>query len=95
MVSRAKFNRYQTAETRLARVDALLSSMSAIALGERVHLCRDSRDDKFLELALAGKADFLLTSDADLLALHPFHDTAILTPANYLAWEPRTLEGEE
>jgi putative PIN family toxin of toxin-antitoxin system len=51
---------------------------------QHVELCRDPRDNKFLELALAGRADFLLTGDADLLTLHPFRGTAILTPAAYL-----------
>jgi uncharacterized protein len=55
-----------------------------VPIGERVELCRDPRDDKFLELALAGRADLLLTGDADLLALHPFRGTAIVTPAAYL-----------
>lgn len=31
--------------------------------------CRDPHDRKFLELAFAGKADFLVTGDADLLSL--------------------------
>jgi putative PIN family toxin of toxin-antitoxin system len=56
-----------------------------VPIMQRIELCRDPRDDKFLELALAGRADFLLTGDADLLALRQFHGTAILTPAAYLA----------
>ena len=64
--------------TELARVVEL------VPIIQRVELCRDPRDDKFLELALAGRADFLLTGDADLLTLHPFRGTAILTPAAYL-----------
>ena len=55
-----------------------------VSITQRVELCRDPRDDKFLELALAGRADFLLTGDTDLLTLHPFRRTAILTPAAYL-----------
>ena len=55
-----------------------------VPITQRVELCRDPRDDKFLELALAGRADFLLTGDTDLLTLHPFRGTAILTPAAYL-----------
>ncbi len=91
VVTRAKFDRYQTPEIRVARVDALLATMSAIAPAERLQICRDPKDDKFLELALAAGADFLVTGDADLLALHPFHKTAILTPADYLAHRARTL----
>ena len=57
---------------------------SSLCTTQRVELCRDPRDDQFLELALAGRADFLLTGDTDLLTLHPFRGTAILTSAAYL-----------
>jgi predicted nucleic acid-binding protein len=46
--------------------------------------CRDPKDDKFLEVALNGKADLIITGDADLLTLHPWREIAILSPANYL-----------
>ena len=39
-----------------------------------VHACRDPNDDKFLEVAINGSADFILSGDKDLLVLHPFHD---------------------
>ena len=42
--------------------------------------CRDSSDSSFLELALAGKADALVTGDDDLLALAPVFPVPILTP---------------
>lgn len=35
----------------------------------RTPVCRDPFDQPFLHLAVAGKADFLVTGDADLLAL--------------------------
>lgn len=34
--------------------------------------CRDKNDDMFLNLALDGKADVILSRDPDLLELHPF-----------------------
>ena len=49
-----------------------------------VRECRDPKDDKFLEVALNGRADLILTGDADLLALHPWQNIAILSPAQYL-----------
>jgi len=49
-----------------------------------IRACRDPRDDKFLEVAVHGRADAIVTGDADLLALHPFRGIAILTPAAYL-----------
>ena len=42
--------------------------------------CRDPFDRPFLELALAGRADVLVTGDGDLLALAPVFSVAILTP---------------
>lgn len=51
----------------------------------RVQACRDPKDDKFLDAALAGKADCLVSGDADLLALNPFESILILRPAEFLA----------
>ncbi len=47
--------------------------------------CRDPKDDKYLELALASGAGTLVTGDADLLVLHPWRGVRILRPAEYLA----------
>ena len=43
--------------------------------------CRDPSDKPFLELALAGQADALVTGDGDLLALAPVFPIPIITPA--------------
>ena len=47
--------------------------------------CRDPKDDKFLEAALAGNADCIVSGDADLLILTPFENIPILRPAEFLA----------
>ena len=46
--------------------------------------CRDAKDAKFLALALDCQAVTLVSSDADLLVLHPWHEIPILTPAAFL-----------
>ncbi|MEW5872358.1 MAG: putative toxin-antitoxin system toxin component, PIN family [Chloroflexota bacterium] len=51
----------------------------------RVTACRDPQDDKFLEAALAGNADCLVSGDADLLDLKLFEGIPILRPAEFLA----------
>ena len=43
--------------------------------------CRDPSDRPFLELAVAGRADALVTGDGDLLALAAGFSVPILTPA--------------
>jgi putative PIN family toxin of toxin-antitoxin system len=47
--------------------------------------CRDPKDDKYLELALAAGAETIVSSDDDLLVLHPWRGVHILRPADYLA----------
>jgi putative PIN family toxin of toxin-antitoxin system len=51
----------------------------------QVSACRDAQDDKFLEAALAGQADCIVSGDADLLSLTPFEGVPILRPAEFLA----------
>lgn len=46
--------------------------------------CRDPKDVKFLECAVAGQADYLVSSDRDLLALRRFRDVAIVNPGHFL-----------
>jgi predicted nucleic acid-binding protein len=55
-----------------------------VQVSASLHICRDPRDDKFLELAIEGRAEVIVTGDRDLLELHPFRGIAILTPAAYL-----------
>jgi putative PIN family toxin of toxin-antitoxin system len=50
-----------------------------------IEVCRDPKDNKFLEAALAGEADAIVTGDDDLLVLHPFEKIDILRPAEFLA----------
>ncbi|HSK81384.1 MAG TPA: putative toxin-antitoxin system toxin component, PIN family, partial [Thermoanaerobaculia bacterium] len=46
--------------------------------------CRDPKDDKFLEVAVAGQAEILVTGDRDRLVLSPFQGIPFLTPAEIL-----------
>ncbi len=50
--------------------------------------CRDPRDRPFLELAVAGQADALVTGDKDLLALAAALRIPIVTPTAALATLP-------
>ena len=49
-----------------------------------VEACRDPKDNKVLEAALAGHADLIVTGDKDLLVLNPFEEIQILGPAAFL-----------
>ncbi len=52
---------------------------------QKMSACRDPKDDKFLEAALAAQTDCIVSGDADLLDLTPFQDIPILRPAEFLA----------
>jgi uncharacterized protein len=68
----------------LAWFSQLLAAAETVTLAERIAACRDPTDDKFLELAVNGRADVIVSGDADLLALNPFRDIPILTPAAFV-----------
>lgn len=57
-----------------------------------VRECRDPRDDMYLALAVSGHADFIVTGDRDLLALHPWRGAAILRPLDFLRAESAVRE---
>jgi len=63
---------------------ALMSAAELVTVTERIAACRDPTDDKFLELAVNGHADLIVSGDADLLALNPFRKIPILTPAVFV-----------
>ncbi|MDQ3756218.1 MAG: putative toxin-antitoxin system toxin component, PIN family, partial [Acidobacteriota bacterium] len=43
------------------------------------------KDNKFLELAVSGKADWIVSGDDDLLVLNPFRGIPIFTPREFLS----------
>ncbi len=51
---------------------------------ESITDCRDSNDNKFLELAVTANASCIITGDKDLLELHPFRGMSILNATDFL-----------
>lgn len=49
-----------------------------------INVCRDPKDNKFLELAVASNASCIITGDKDLLILHPFRNIPILNAFDFL-----------
>jgi putative PIN family toxin of toxin-antitoxin system len=90
VLARKKFDRYLDAESRLSFVALMRRHVNLFAVQdsdtEAVHPpCRDPKDTKFLALALAAEADALVSSDDDLLVLHPWRGISIITPGQFLA----------
>ena len=84
VLRREAFEKYITEALRVEFLAALLRDAELVKITEFVSECRDPRDDKFLSLAVNGKADCIVSGDKDLLALHPFRGIPIISPAEFL-----------
>ena len=78
-----KFDRYVRRERREALLQRVASIVEIVEVLQAVRASRDPKDDKFLEAAVNGRANVLVTGDRDLLDLNPFRGIAIVTPADY------------
>ena len=86
---RPKFDRFGSPEVRLRRLLRLASLKNCLVVGERDSLpeipeVRDIKDAPFVECALRGRADVLVTGDKDLLALGSFGGVRVLAPGEFL-----------
>lgn len=96
LVSQATMDEYATGLNRIhnkgyIKQDEVLMLITAykevvewIPIIEKVQACRDPKDDKFLELAVNGNAEYIVTGDNDLLVLHPFRKTQILSAKDFI-----------
>ena len=84
VLQRKGFERYITEEERMKFLSAFVRDGVLVEIVERVVACRDPKDDKFLELAVNGKATCIVSGDEDLLVLHPFRGIAIVSPRRFL-----------
>jgi putative PIN family toxin of toxin-antitoxin system len=84
VLAREKFNQYLKLEERERFIFSLVRESTFVSIKERIDACRDPNDDKFLELAVSGKAACIVTGDKDLLLLNPFRNIQIMKPAQFL-----------
>ena len=84
VLSRSKFDGFVSRAERELFLAQIESAAEFVPIIQLVRACRDPKDDKFLEVALNGRADVIITGDADLLGMHPWRKIEILTPADYL-----------
>jgi putative PIN family toxin of toxin-antitoxin system len=78
-----KFDKYLTNERRLQSLSKLERDTTLQKVTTTLTVCRDPKDDKYLELAIDCNAACIVTGDKDLLVLHPFHKIPILTAADF------------
>ncbi len=64
-------------------LNRLMDAAELVPVVGDLRACRDPDDDKFLELAVLGNADAIISGDADLLALDPFRGIPFVDPATF------------
>ena len=84
VLARSKFDPYVSREDRQQFIRRLGGVARVVPIPAPIRACRDPKDDKFLEVAVHGEARAIITGDADLLDLDPFHGIRIVRPADFL-----------
>lgn len=69
----------------LALTKVILLQGEQVKAEETITVCRGPKDNFLLETAVSGHADYLVTTDKDLLVLHPFRNIQIVEPPLFLA----------
>ena len=85
VLNRPRLARFIRPDLRSKLLALLSSGAQWYQPADRVEDCRDPADNKYLELALAAGAGTIVSSDGDLLVLHPWRGVQILRPAEYAA----------
>lgn len=84
VLARPKFAAAIAPDRREEVAELLLADGRRYRPRRRVRDCRDEKDNRYLELAQACGAAFLITGDADLLSLDPWRAVRIVRPAEYV-----------
>ena len=85
VVHRPKLRKYFSLDDIRELMALLEMKASFVVISEHVSECRDAKDNFLLDLCIAGEADYLVTGDADLIALHPFRGAKIIHYRDFVA----------
>ena len=84
VINRPKFDKFISIPDCRKFFEVLAPLCIKVEIIQTMQASRDPKDDKYLEVAINGSADFILTGDTDLLELHPFHEIPIYSPSQFL-----------
>lgn len=61
-----------------------LATATVVQPKQRIRVCRDPKDDKFLECAVEGRVDYIVSEDRDLLDIQQYEGIRIVSAAEFL-----------
>ena len=85
-ITQPKFDKYVSAEDREAYINNLILSADLVIIDNLIQGCRDRDDDKFLDTAVKGDGQFIISGDQDLLAMHRFEGIDIVTVQEFAVY---------
>ena len=65
-------------------IDAIKILGILVIPAKRIEICRDKKDNKYLEVSLESASKFLISGDKDLLALGEFEGIKIVSPRDFV-----------
>jgi len=80
VLGRQQFRKYVDEDDVRRFISLLVHEAEWVEVRTQVVASRDPKDDKFLELAVSGRATYIISGDKDLLVLSPFQGTPLLSP---------------
>jgi uncharacterized protein len=83
-LNKPKLDKYITVKDKLVFLNRLAINAKFIEVMHTINECRDPKDNMFLELALSGNADLIISGDNDLLVLNPFRSIPVITPREFI-----------
>lgn len=80
----SKFDKYVTIPKRIEFFEIYKNASQIVPVTTSINVCRDPKDDMFLELAVSGNANIIISGDKDLLELNPFRGIQIISPKEFI-----------
>ena len=78
-------NKFQFPEENIQElIDILLTYCHVVDATSKFDIVRDKKDNKIIECAFDGKADYIVTGDPDLLELKEFRRIKVLNAKEFL-----------
>ena len=84
VLRRPKLDKYSRIEDRINFLRALIGKAAVVPISSYITDCPDPKDNKFLELAIDGKATHIVSGDGDLLDMNPYRGIEIISPADFM-----------
>jgi len=84
VIRRPRFDKYVAEAERIGFLAFLTQHITLLNPVECIDVCRDPKDNQFLDIAVCGQASYIISGDEDLLTLHPFRGISIIQPKDFL-----------